>query len=109
ASLAEPLLLHRLASRHEALARVHALADELGLHRAMLERYPHQVSGGQLQRVALARVLTLEPRFVVLDEPPSMLDVSVQAQVVALLRAVQEKYRLSYLFITHDLDLVARV
>lgn len=108
-SLAEPMRLHGLGDRRAARARATALAEELGLRAELLARYPHQVSGGQLQRMALARALTLEPRFLVLDEPTSMLDVSVQAQVIAVLREAQRRHGLAYLFITHDLDLAAAV
>jgi peptide/nickel transport system ATP-binding protein len=108
-SLIEPMRLHRLADRRAACERAVALTEELGLRAELLARYPHQVSGGQLQRMALARALTLDPRFLVLDEPTSMLDVSVQAQVVAVLRAAQRRHGLAYLFITHDLDLAAAV
>lgn len=108
-SLIEPPLLHRLLPKDAAKKKAVHLAAELGLHADLLDRYPHQVSGGQLQRAALARVLTLDPQFIVLDEPTSMLDVSVQAQVIALLRLAQARYKLTYLFITHDLDLAAAV
>jgi microcin C transport system ATP-binding protein len=105
--VAEGLEVHRPgiaeAERQETVAR--ALA-EVGLDPAMAVRYPHEFSGGQRQRIAIARALVLTPRLVVLDEPTSALDVSVQAQVVDLLRELQAKHRLAYLFISHDLRVV---
>ncbi|CAH0194701.1 ABC transporter ATP-binding protein [Roseomonas sp. CECT 9278] len=91
------------AQRHAAVATA---LEEVGLDPVMAERYPHEFSGGQRQRIAIARALVLKPRFLVLDEPTSALDVSVQAQVVDLLRGLQAKHRLAYLFISHDLRVV---
>jgi microcin C transport system ATP-binding protein len=91
------------AARRDIVAR--ALAD-VGLDPATMDRYPHEFSGGQRQRIAIARAMALEPDFVVLDEPTSALDMSVQAQIVDLLRGLQEKRRLAYLFISHDLRVV---
>lgn len=108
-SLVEPLLLYKLADRQIAERRVRALMQDLGMTPDILGRYPHQVSGGQLQRLALARILALKPNFIVLDEPTSMLDVSVQAQVVEMLQSAQRRWGMSYLFITHDLDLASAV
>ncbi len=91
------------AERREAVAR--ALADT-GLDPATMDRYPHEFSGGQRQRIAIARAMALDPKFVVLDEPTSALDMSVQAQIVDLLRELQKRRGLAYLFISHDLKVV---
>jgi microcin C transport system ATP-binding protein len=79
---------------------------EVGLDPAMMARYPHEFSGGQRQRIAIARALILKPRLMVLDEPTSALDMTVQVQIVELLRGLQQKYGLAYLFISHDLKVV---
>jgi microcin C transport system ATP-binding protein len=90
----------------ERRARVSRAMEEVGLDPATQDRYPHEFSGGQRQRIAIARAMVLEPKFVMLDEPTSALDVSVQAQIVDLLRDLQERRRLAYLFISHDLKVV---
>jgi ABC-type oligopeptide transport system ATPase subunit len=109
-SMAEPLRLHRLAgSKAEEKKRVLKLLEDVGLAEEHLERYPHEISGGQAQRVAIARALSLSPRFLVADEPTSMLDVSVQAQIIALLKKLQKEYDIGMLFISHDLEIVQAV
>jgi microcin C transport system ATP-binding protein len=93
-------------TRAERDARVARALKEVGLDPAMRGRYPHEFSGGQRQRIAIARALVLEPKFLILDEPTSALDVSVQAQIVDLLRDLQRRHKLAYLFISHDLKVV---
>lgn len=92
--------------KRQRRARIVAIMEEVGLDESMLWRYPHEFSGGQRQRIAIARVAVLEPRLILLDEPTSALDVSVQRQVLELLRSLQQKHGMSYLFITHDLRVI---
>ena len=99
----EPLLIHGLRSRREREARVLELLETVGLRREQMRRYPHQFSGGQRQRIGVARALALNPKLIVCDEAVSALDVSIQAQVINLLEDLQERFGLTYLFISHDL------
>lgn len=108
-SLREPFLIHPLAERGERDDIIREHIKSYGIQPELLERRASQVSGGQIQRVALARIMLLRPEFIVLDEPTSMLDVSVQAQIMELLGAVQAETGVSYLLISHDLDLLRRV
>ncbi|MBI5434867.1 MAG: ATP-binding cassette domain-containing protein [Planctomycetes bacterium] len=104
--LGEPLEIHRVGDARARRARSFALLEAVGLSTQDIGRYPHEFSGGQRQRLAIARALALEPELLILDEPTSALDVSVQAQILNLLASLRERFGLAYLFITHDLSLV---
>jgi len=102
-SVAEPLKIHRMGSRADIDRKVRELIEEVGLNEEHLTRRPYELSGGQNQRVVLARVLALKPGFLVADEPTSALDVSVQAQILNLIRDLGQDYRMACLYISHDL------
>lgn len=108
-TLAEPLLLHGKASRRDVDAKVCELLAQVGLDPELRRRYPHEFSGGQRQRISIARALAVEPSLLLCDEVTSALDVSIQAQILELLRGIQRASGLAYLFITHDLGVVRHI
>ena len=107
--IGEPLLVQGIISRKERYNRVLELMEEVGLKREQMRRFPHQFSGGQRQRIGVARALALNPKLIICDEAVSALDVSIQAQVINLLQDLQEKFDLTYLFISHDLSVVEHI
>lgn len=107
--IGEGLTVHNMGSKREREERVRAIMEIVGLRPEHVNRYPHEFSGGQRQRIGIARALVLEPEFVICDEPLSSLDVSIQAQVINLLLDLQERYNLTYLFISHDLSVVKHI
>jgi oligopeptide/dipeptide ABC transporter ATP-binding protein len=107
--IAEPLITHQVMSKAEIKNRVLQLLEQVGLGKQHIDRFPHEMSGGQCQRVAIARALALNPKLIVLDEPTSALDVSVQAQIINLLDELKKSLGLTYLFISHDLNVVQHI
>jgi oligopeptide/dipeptide ABC transporter ATP-binding protein len=108
-SIADALRLHRMCKQNEERARVADLLSRVGLSADYLERYPHELSGGQRQRACIARALAVEPKVLVCDEPVSALDVSIQAQIINLLKDIQRRSGLAYIFISHNINLVRHI
>jgi peptide/nickel transport system ATP-binding protein/oligopeptide transport system ATP-binding protein len=107
--IGEPLIVHDLVEGRDPRPQVLALMEKVGLSREHYDRYPHEFSGGQRQRIGIARALAVQPRLIVADEPVSALDLSIQAQIVNLLKDLQEEFGLTYLFISHDLGVIEHV
>ena len=105
----EPLIVHGIGNKKEREEKVLELLEIVGLNRDQAKRYPHQFSGGQRQRIGIARALTLNPKLIIADEPVSALDVSIQSQVLNLMKDLQKKFDLTYIFISHDLSVVRHI
>ncbi|AOY59690.1 ABC transporter ATP-binding protein [Desulfococcus multivorans] len=107
--IAEALVIHRVGTPLQRLERVREIMKLVGLRPEVINRYPHEFSGGQRQRIGIGRALVLQPELIICDEPVSALDVSIQAQVINLLMDLQERFRLTYLFVSHDLSVVRHI
>ncbi|ACI18948.1 ABC transporter ATP-binding protein [Dictyoglomus thermophilum] len=105
-NIEDPLIIHNIGTKEERRRAVEELLEIVGLGRDVIDAFPHEFSGGQQQRVGIARALALNPKFIVADEPVSSLDVSIQAQIVSLLYELKRRFKISYLFISHDLAVV---
>ena len=108
-AIGEPIREHGLASGRAVRAQIEELLKLVGLNPSFINRYPHEFSGGQQQRIGIARALSLSPEFIVCDEPVSALDISIQAQIINLLEELQERLGLTYLFVSHDLRVVRHI
>ena len=109
ALIAEPMVIYKTGTRADIRARTEELLQKVGLNPAFVDRYPHEFSGGQRQRIAIARAISIEPEFIVADEPVSALDVSIRAQVINLMQRLQREMGLTYLFISHDMSVIRHV
>ena len=107
--IGEAVKEHKIVPKSEYRQYIYKIMDDCGLQKHHIDRYPHEFSGGQRQRICIARALALKPKFIVADEPVSALDVSIQAQIINLLRDLQKEYGLTYLFISHDLSVVEHI
>lgn len=105
----EPFVIHNMLEKRERETRVKQLLELVGLRASLINRYPHEFSGGQRQRICIARAIALNPQLIICDEPVSALDVSIQAQILNLLKDLQEKLNLTYIFISHDLSVIEHV
>ncbi len=107
--IAEPMNAQKVGTKEEIYEKTRDIMTECGLNVEYIKRYPHEFSGGQRQRIGIARAISIKPKFVVCDEPVSALDVSIQAQIINLMKNLQEKYNMTYIFISHDLKVVKHI